>query len=160
MKEREIYSINSDHGIIIIINDKQYLYMFNTLTTSLTEKSVNELFSSKKRDIPYMPFKKLSRLNLDDLTYIGMLDETLFLSVFPKPKFQKFETSNAVIYNVNYLELQRLRDFLEKNGTLTATDEDLEKAWMKYSNEKFFTNWVDMDGYNLKRFLQCSHRYL
>ena len=82
------------------------------------------------------------------------------MSVFPKPKFQKFETSNAVIYNVNYLELQRLRDFLEKNGTLTATDEDLEKAWMKYSNEKFFTNWVDMDGYNLKRFLQCSHRYL
>ena len=39
MKEREIYSINSDHGIIIIINDKQYLYMFNTITTSLTEKN-------------------------------------------------------------------------------------------------------------------------
>lgn len=74
-----------------------------------------------------------------------MLDETLFLSVFPKPKFQKFETSNVVIYNANYFEIQKLRDFLEKNGTLTATDEDLEKAWIKYSNEKFFTNWVDMD---------------
>lgn len=44
MKEREIYSINSSHGIIIIINDKQYLYMFNTVTTSLTEKKCERTF--------------------------------------------------------------------------------------------------------------------
>ena len=57
-------------------------------------------------------------------------------------------------------QLQRLRNFLEENGILNATDEDLENAWIKFSNEKIFTNWTDMDGYNLKRFLQCSHRYL
>ena len=160
MKEREIYTINDNHGIIIIVNEKQYLYMSSCGSYSLTEKDVNELFLSLKQYIPHMPFKKISRLNVDTFKYIGLIEEELFLSVFPKSKFQKYETSNIIIHNANYLELQRLRNFLEENGILKATDEDLENAWIKFSNEKIFTNWADMDDYNLKRFLQCSKKYL
>lgn len=166
MKKREIYTINNNHGIIIIINEKQYLYMSSFIRSvrsesySLTETDINMLFSSLKRYISYMPLKKLSRLTVEDYKYIGMIDEKLFLSVFPESKFQKCETSNIIIHNANYSQLQRLRNFLEENGTLNATDEDLENAWIKFSNEKIFTNWADMDVYNLKRFLQCSHRYL
>ena len=51
MKEREIYTINDNHGIIIIVNEKQYLYMSSCGSYSLTEKDVNELFLSLKRYI-------------------------------------------------------------------------------------------------------------
>ena len=89
MKKREIYTINNNHGIIIIINEKQYLYMSSFIRSvrsesySLTETDINMLFSSLKRYISYMPLKKLSRLTVEDYKYIGMIDEKLFLSVFP-----------------------------------------------------------------------------
>ena len=160
MKKREIYTINNDHGLIIILNEKQYLYLSTEREYSLTETDVNMLFSSLKRYISYMPFKKLSRLNIEDYKYIGMIEEDLFLSVFSESKFQKNENTNIVISDANFIDIQKLRKYLEGNGTLTATNTELEEAWIKFSNEKIFTNYADMDGYNLKRFLQCSHRYL
>ncbi len=160
MKKREIYTINNDHGLIIILNEKQYLYLSTEREYSLTETDVNMLFSSLKRYISYMPFKKLSRLNIEDYKYIGMIEEDLFLSVFSESKFQKNENTNIVISDANFIDIQKLRKYLEENGTLTATNTELEEAWIKFSNEKIFTNYADMDGYNLKRFLQCSHRYL
>ena len=162
MKKREIYTINNEHGLIIIVNEKQYLYMSTEGKHSLTETDVNMLFSSLKRYIPYMSFKKLSRLNTENCKYIGMIEEDIFLSVFPKSKFQKYENTKIVISDSNFIDIdiRRLRNFLEENGTLTATNTELEEAWMKFSKEKIFTNYADMDKYNLKRFLQCSHRYL
>lgn len=160
MKKREIYTINNDHGLIIILNEKQYLYLSTEREYSLTETDVNMLFSSLKRYISYMPFKKLSRLNIEDYKYIGMIEEDLFLSVFSESKFQKNENTNIVISDANFIDIQKLRKYLEENGTLTATNTELEEAWIKFSNEKIFTNYADMDGYNLKRFLQYSHRYL
>ena len=160
MKKREIYTSNNDHGLIIILNEKQYLYLSTEREYSLTETDVNMLFSSLKRYISYMPFKKLSRLNIEDYKYIGMIEEDLFLSVFSESKFQKNENTNIVISDANFIDIQKLRKYLEENGTLTATNTEFEEAWIKFSNEKIFTNYADMDGYNLKRFLQCSHRYL
>lgn len=160
MKKREIYTINNDHGLIIIVNEKQYLYMSTEGKHSLTETDVNMLFYSIKRYIPYMSFKKLSRLNVENCKYIGMIEEDVFSAVFPESKFQKNENTKIVISDANFIDIQKLRKFLEENGTLTATNTELEEAWIKFSNEKIFTNYADMDGYNLKRFLQCSHRYL
>lgn len=160
MKQRELYAINNNHGIIIIVNEKQYLYMSISKPYLLTEQDGNKLFSSLKQYISYFPLKKLSRLNVEDYKYIGMIEEDLFLSVFPKSKFKKNENTKIVISDANFIDIQKLRKFLEENGTLTATNTELEEAWIKFSNEKIFTNYADMDGYNLKRFLQCSHRYL
>lgn len=83
MKKREIYTINNDHGLIIIVNEKKYLYMSTEGKHSLTETDVNMLFSSLKRYMPYMPFKKLSRLNTENCKYIGMIEEDVFSAVFP-----------------------------------------------------------------------------
>ena len=75
---------------------------------------------------------------------------------------QKNENTKIVISDSKFIDLdiRRLRSFLEENGTLTATNSELEEAWMKFSKEKIFTNYAYMDKYNLKRFLQCSKKYL
>lgn len=83
-----------------------------------------------------------------------------FQLYFQNQNFKKNENTNIVISDANFIDIQKLRKFLEENGTLTATNSELEDAWIKFSNQKIFTNYADMDGYNLKRFLQCSHRYL
>lgn len=104
----EVHTINNDHGLIIIINQKQYLYMSTEGKHSLTETDVNMLFSSIKRYIPHMSFKKLSRLNVENCKYIGMIEEDVFSVVFPESKFQKNENTKIVISDANFIDIQRL----------------------------------------------------
>lgn len=170
MKKREVYLINNNHGIIIIIDNKHYLYIKNSNESLLTEKNVEKIVESRIGSFKKDDLRKISKLNMKNVNcYIGQLDDEVFSSllssIYPNPencKFQRYDKfeMQSMIYSATQHEIDKLRNYLEEYGVLTATDEELENAWVKFSNERLFTNWGNLDSYNMKRFLQCCTKYI
>jgi len=170
MKKRDVYLINNNHGIIIITDDNHYLYIKNSNASLLTEKNVEKIVESMIKSFKKDDLRKISKLNMKNINcYIGQLDDKVFSSllssIYPNSKncklqrYDKFEMQ-SMICSATQHKIDKLRNYLEEYGTLTATDEELENAWIKFSNERLFTNWGNLDSYNMKRFLQCCTKYI
>lgn len=169
MKKRDVYLINNNHGIIIITDDNHYLYIKNSNASLLTEKNVEKIVESMIKSFKKDDLRKISKLNMKNINcYIGQLDDEVFSSllssIYPNSKncklqrYDKFEMQ-SMICSATQHKIDKLRNYLEEYGTLTATDEELENAWIKFSNERLFTNWGNLDSYNMKRFLQCCTKF-
>lgn len=55
----------------------------------------------------------------------------------------KFERSHEEECYIQYPEdVKKIREYLEKIGTLEATDAEIDDYWSQYSDEKFCAGWM------------------
>ena len=60
-----------------------------------------------------------------------------------KEKKMKFERSHEEECYIQYPEdVKKIREYLEKIGTLEATDAEIDDYWSQYSDEKFCAGWM------------------
>ena len=64
------------------------------------------------------------------------------------------------MYNTNRKDsdILEIREYLEKNGKLCATDVQLEDTWKKFSEEKYETEWKSVDPDSLEQFMKFINK--